>query len=796
MNGHIIHDFALNEKTYDDIANFLNMQKDAFIIGDSSVVRKLLLHERHKIFQFRDAISAEKIIDLLLALLPLALEKDDPMAWLQKNYTQIPHCSKQWDVHAKKRFVVKDMKRIFDNLLNSNEFPSLHDNRAIIKFLYDMCFVKGNDRRNINIHALFIIMPITSFHLPQSLLSHIISLYPSCIITIAAGKHTNFAIKEHVFNACVEQFGYDEENYRMTEALSLLFSQNYYDGIAIQQHTQLLATKIKVSAVRSSFQEMSSILRIVKNTHHDSKLMVVVASVEEAMKMTQLLKCIDSHCRVSSVFTTLKRDFIRRFICIGQYLNQQEQNNIEQLYEVDVVMEVAHLIKQHIAFQHAHTLIEKLQLHLYITCFADTYTEEAQLLLNIFAAMSIKINNREYLEWMRLCLHYVYHKQDVDLQANVQVVLFEAIDHIMASSDLITIVQSQCLQLPFFSSEEDSISYKYIAQRKLHRLIALSRKAFIYFDQKSYGVWPIIDLLNFLMPNQEMHEESFKSIAASVLPNIVVPEKMLPQKLYVTSVSKLMHDPYLYYLEHVLRLRDLHQDNSDKTELLFGVVVHAVLKKAVYLDYTQQYDDYVKAFFSIYHDIILEDKCDVEFLKKFWNIRMLNVSAGLYEYENQYAVGRKLVLVEQKISVALVTSSGREIVVAAIADRIDVFENGAVHIIDYKTGILPKKHHIESGLNPQLNIEAFIVSVNGLNVEHGMSSISSIELFYIVANGKTKSFEIEEVELQLAETENGLKVLLENFFVGGSEFFIGADMVKYNITLKYKHFLRLSELDM
>jgi ATP-dependent helicase/nuclease subunit B len=52
-------------------------------------------------------------------------------------------------------------------------------------------------------------------------------------------------------------------------------------------------------------------------------------------------------------------------------------------------------------------------------------------------------------------------------------------------------------------------------------------------------------------------------------------------------------------------------------------------------------------------------------------------------------------------------------VLSAKADRIEAHADGAVTIVDYKTGTTPQRNMIEAGLAPQLPIEAVIAGAGG-----------------------------------------------------------------------------------
>jgi ATP-dependent helicase/nuclease subunit B len=57
--------------------------------------------------------------------------------------------------------------------------------------------------------------------------------------------------------------------------------------------------------------------------------------------------------------------------------------------------------------------------------------------------------------------------------------------------------------------------------------------------------------------------------------------------------------------------------------------------------------------------------------------------------------------------------SGAPFRLSCRADRIDLMADGTARIIDYKTGSVPSKKQVESGLAPQLTLQAAILARGG-----------------------------------------------------------------------------------
>ena len=70
--------------------------------------------------------------------------------------------------------------------------------------------------------------------------------------------------------------------------------------------------------------------------------------------------------------------------------------------------------------------------------------------------------------------------------------------------------------------------------------------------------------------------------------------------------------------------------------------------------------------------------------------------------------------------------------VTAKADRVELLEDGTVAILDYKTGAVPSKKSVETGLSPQLPLEACIAMAGGFP---GVPSSAVEALSYLELTG-------------------------------------------------------------
>jgi ATP-dependent helicase/nuclease subunit B len=124
--------------------------------------------------------------------------------------------------------------------------------------------------------------------------------------------------------------------------------------------------------------------------------------------------------------------------------------------------------------------------------------------------------------------------------------------------------------------------------------------------------------------------------------------------------------------------------------------------------------------------------------------------------------------------------NGTKIKIIAIADRIEINkEKNKAIIIDYKTGAIPTKKDVLSGLSPQLIIESIILH------EGGFAELGKIEtksLIYVkIASQEPyiSTIEISITKDDILQHKQGLINLLHHYITNG-EYLIEPNLMKYD----------------
>jgi ATP-dependent helicase/nuclease subunit B len=139
---------------------------------------------------------------------------------------------------------------------------------------------------------------------------------------------------------------------------------------------------------------------------------------------------------------------------------------------------------------------------------------------------------------------------------------------------------------------------------------------------------------------------------------------------------------------------------------------------------------------------------------------------------------------------------GREVLLTAYADRIDILAGG-LRILDYKTGEPPSGEAVRDGRKPQLTLEAAIAAHGGFE---GIAAADAAALLYWKLSGGPKPGEermaAEGAELVRAlgdQAQTALLGLVSDFLLGNRAFVARPHPKRAPAGSDYDHLSRLAE---
>ncbi|WP_313412499.1 double-strand break repair protein AddB, partial [Rhodospirillum rubrum] len=181
-----------------------------------------------------------------------------------------------------------------------------------------------------------------------------------------------------------------------------------------------------------------------------------------------------------------------------------------------------------------------------------------------------------------------------------------------------------------------------------------------------------------------------------------------PRRLSVTRIETWMRDPYALYAQFILGLSELDPLEADPGVSDYGTLVHGALEDFVGL-YPKDLPGDPEAEIIRLGTLRFAPHMTRPGVRAFWWPRFLRIAHWIAEREIERRPEILEVFAERRAEMTLTGPAG-PFILTAKADRIDLRRDGTLAVIDYKTGMLPSKKEVESGLSPQLPLEALLAS--------------------------------------------------------------------------------------
>ena len=181
------------------------------------------------------------------------------------------------------------------------------------------------------------------------------------------------------------------------------------------------------------------------------------------------------------------------------------------------------------------------------------------------------------------------------------------------------------------------------------------------------------------------------------------PVSLRPRKLSVTDVQLWAQDPYALYAKKILKLSPLPPLEKEVTPATFGIVVHRALERYIHNAPTHQ----TRAHLLEYGRQAFGEMLEHLMIKTLWWPRFVRLCDWFLTEEKRRLPEIMASWTEVKGHL-VVDAPGGPFILTAKADRIDALKEGALEIIDYKTGELPSRKAVLNGEVLQLPLEAAI----------------------------------------------------------------------------------------
>jgi ATP-dependent helicase/nuclease subunit B len=213
-----------------------------------------------------------------------------------------------------------------------------------------------------------------------------------------------------------------------------------------------------------------------------------------------------------------------------------------------------------------------------------------------------------------------------------------------------------------------------------------------------------------------------------------------PRKLSVTQIETWLADPYSIYARHILKLNPLDELDADPSAAERGTLIHDVLD-AFLKDHPGELPDDALARLIALGRARFAPLAHRPAVLGFWWPRFERIAAWFIEATHkQRAAGTRVLATEISGKITL-RAPGGDFVLRGKADRVDCEPDGTLVIIDYKTGQPPSAKQVESGISPQLPLEAAMAMQQGFGP--AIATNAAVRLEYWHLSGGEKPGEIK-----------------------------------------------------
>lgn len=208
-----------------------------------------------------------------------------------------------------------------------------------------------------------------------------------------------------------------------------------------------------------------------------------------------------------------------------------------------------------------------------------------------------------------------------------------------------------------------------------------------------------------------------RNVSTTAPPAPSPPVDARPTKFSVSRVARLIRDPYAVYASDVLKLNPLPAVGAEPGPAERGTAIHTAVER-----YELEGTDVI----SIINEELKaagETDTSIELNRPLWS-RAADAYVK-WRNEREPKLREKHLEIEGELKFEI---SGRKYRLTAKADRIDLLKDNTFAIIDFKTGTPKTKKQLQSGLEPQLPLEAAIAAGGGFPK---LPSAETSELIYV-----------------------------------------------------------------
>lgn len=242
-------------------------------------------------------------------------------------------------------------------------------------------------------------------------------------------------------------------------------------------------------------------------------------------------------------------------------------------------------------------------------------------------------------------------------------------------------------------------------------------------------------------------------------PQPTPPVEHRPRRLSVTRINTLQRDPYAIYAERVLKLSKLDALDAPIDARLRGTAIHAALEDFE-ADGSKKSPENLLTLLE--HHLRDAGQGEDEILSsRAVNARTIDWYLSEWRNPRLSDVQTHWLEVDGKLTFPF---AGENFTLSAQADRIELRKDGALAVVDFKTGNPPSNKSINAGLEQQMPLQAVIAEAGGFESVPA-KTVEALE--YVAFKATPNAVHIESKERMLSElitdAKAGLQTLLDGY---------------------------------
>lgn len=265
------------------------------------------------------------------------------------------------------------------------------------------------------------------------------------------------------------------------------------------------------------------------------------------------------------------------------------------------------------------------------------------------------------------------------------------------------------------------------------------------------------------------------------------PTEARPKRLSVTEIKTLIRDPYAIYAKSVLRLRKLDPVRQSPDARLAGIVIHLVFEKFMANYQGANHKDAKRLLKEIASEVIHQEVY-WPLSRRLLTAKIDRVADWFLTTEKDRTTRAKEIMTEVRGGIDIGTTG---VSLVAKADRIDVTNEQAAFVYDYKTGTPPSKPE-QIHFDKQLLITAAMVERGAFEKCPPMPVLGAE---YIGLGAKPAIIPAPLLETSTEQTWLELDQLITQYNSDDQGFTARRAMNKQRISGDYDHLARYGEWD-